>query len=116
VAVAKFTHFYNPSLFPIYDISVVWHDALNGVFRNDYRNWCKENDLYWNDQTARFNLNYLCFAADMIRQADNSFMQYFSGWFKQQVVGHPDEQGVLHEMNDYYSTAFEFVAIGASHL
>lgn len=116
VAVAKFTHFYNPMLFPIYDIAIVWKIVLNSVFKEDYRHWCGKHGLYWNDQTVRFNLNYTNFAADLIRESDKSFIPYFVDWFEQQVIGEPDDQGILDEIDNYYATAFEFVAIGASYL
>lgn len=116
VAVAKFCHFYNPMLFPIYDIALIWNVVLQKAFKVDYREWCSENGCYWNEQSARFNLNYICFAADVMRQADDNFMDYFGEWFRSKAAACEDENGVLNEIDGYYATAFEFIPIGASYL
>jgi hypothetical protein len=116
--VAKFTHFFNPMLFPIYDYEVIWKRVLDGVFRSDYREWCAAHGTHSRADmdSARLNLNYTLMAADMIRRADGEFMDFFARWFCQQAAGEPDGHRVLDDMKSYYATAFEFVAIGAAHL
>jgi hypothetical protein len=116
--VAKFTHFFNPRLFPIYDYEVVWKKILDGAFRVGYRRWCTAigRNAKTDIDSARLNLNYTLMAGDMIRMADQGFMNFFSQWFRQQVAGENDDYRVLDDMKSYYATAFEFVSIGAAHL
>lgn len=117
--VAKFTHFFNPMLFPIYDTDVIWNRVLNGVFKQDYRRWCTSIEVEpWRiyTESARFNLTYTLMAGDLLRSADEEFMKYFSQWFRAQVAGSDDENTVLLEIDRYYATAFEFVAVGAACL
>src|SRR5207247_3134449 len=40
--VAKFTHFFNPMLFPIYDSEVIWQKVLHGVQRQLPRMVCRK--------------------------------------------------------------------------
>ena len=112
--VAKFTHFFNPHLFPIYDYEVMWKKVMNGVFQKDYRAWCYSHKLNPNGPGERFNLHYMLWAGDILRQADIDFMAHFADWFKLQVRNQPDSQNVLDDLHHYYATAFEFVAIGAT--
>lgn len=117
--VAKFTHFLNPMLFPIYDKTVVWDMVLNDVFRSDYLRWCEEIDvepLESDTESAQFNLTYTLMAANVIQNADPNFMDNFAKWFKERVTGKDDDQNVLREIDKYYATAFEFVAIGSALL
>lgn len=117
--VSKFTHFFNPALFPIYDTEVIWNKVLNGVFRRDYRQWCEScgvAPLETDQESARFNLTYTLMAGDAIRSADAGFMDFFAHWFKEQMSGDDDAYNVLDEIGTYYATAFEFVAIGAAHI
>jgi len=114
--VAKFTHFFNPKLFPIYDNEVIWKMVMDGVFRDDYRSWCHSKNLNPIGPGERFNLNYMLWAGHIIHQADNGLMGYFREWFKSQVAGRPDSHNVLVEIQTYYATVFEFVAIGAANL
>jgi hypothetical protein len=116
--VAKFTHFFNPSLFPIYDTDVIWNKVLNDQFRCDYRQWCKTLGVNPNGQTelATFNVTYTLMAAHVMQSADGGFMDFFGEWFRQQVTDYNDERHVLSDVSHYYATAFECVAIGAAHL
>jgi hypothetical protein len=114
--VAKFTHFFNPKLFPIWDNAVMWNSVMNGVFKVDYRNWCLSNSLNPNGPGAKFNLNYVLWAGHYMRDADPGLMRYFAGWFATQVKGAADEQYVLNDVHEYYATAFEYITIGAAEL
>ncbi len=114
--VAKFTHFFNPKLFPIYDYEVIWKKVMNGVFRKNYRDWCYSHNLNPNGPGERFNLYYMLWAGHILRWADTDFMVYFGDWFKSQIGNQPDFQNVLDDLHYYYATAFEFVAIGAAEL
>ena len=66
--VAKFTHFFNPFLFPIYDMEIIWKMELNGVFRSDYRQWCRRIGVDPNEtnQSAGFNRTYTLMAASIM--------------------------------------------------
>jgi len=118
MAVAKFTHFFNPFLFPIYDKRFIRDKVLNGVFRTDYRQWCRKIGVDPNEtnESAGFNLTYTLMAANVIQEADASFMPHFRQWFSRQVGRCNDEHGVLDEVSRYFATAFEYAAIGAAHL
>lgn len=114
--VAKFTHFFNPILFPIYDYEIIWKKVMNRAFRKDYRDFCFRHDLNPNGPAERFNLNYMLWAGYNLQQADSNFMNYFVDWFKSQTANQPDDQNVLDDLPNYYATAFEFVAIGAAEI
>jgi len=114
--VAKFTHFFNPKLFPVYDTQVIWQKVMNGAFRMDYRIWCNSQNFNPNGPGKLFYLYYMLWAGDIIRQADIAFMGYFSEWFQKQVGNQPDSYHIKNDMRNYYSIAFEYVAIGAAEL
>ena len=117
--VAKFTHFFNPTLFPIYDMEVIWKKVLYGVFKRDWIQWCevvRAQPIETDTESARFNLDYTLMAAEIIRNADEGFMPFFSEWFREQVAGEGDDRRVLDDVDSYYATAFEYVAIGAAHV
>lgn len=116
MAVSKFTHFFNPKIFPIYDQTVIWNLVLNGVFRDDYRRWCARNYLNPLGPGAKFNLHYMLWAGHSIRNADDDFMKYFTEWFISQVGSGEGKNYFLDDLHQYYATAFEFVAIGATEL
>lgn len=113
MAASKFLHFYNPTLFPIYDQAVIWNQVLNGTFKGDYLAFCSTNGLNPLELTDKFNVNYTWFAAEIIKRADPSLMPYFSSWI-QGLVGAAGPPRVLAQVNTYYATAFEFIAIGAA--
>jgi hypothetical protein len=62
MAVSKFIHFYNPSLFPIYDNEVVEYKVF-ARFRTDYREFCDGAGLDSSANGADFLRNYVCWAS-----------------------------------------------------
>ena len=116
MAVSKFTHFFNPRLFPIYDNELIWKQVCCSCFKADYQDLCARTGIQFYETTVSFNVSYTVWASEMIQSADPSFMPDFAEWFGEQVAGQPDPENVLSEIHQYYSTAFEFVALGAAAL
>lgn len=119
MAVSKFTHFSNPSLFPIYDTAVIWKKVLYGRFRADFEKWCGNLSvpIFETDRVSpQFNLTYTLLAADIIQKSSPELMPCFGAWFRNQVIHHTDVSNVRADLETYYATAFEFIAIGAASL
>jgi hypothetical protein len=113
MAASKFLHFFNPTLFPIYDGKVIENQVLR-VFLDDYFAWVeKEGWLRERDFQETFNLKYTLWAGSLIQHAHPNLMVCFQDWFKREVQGAEDPHNILDRMDTYYATAFEFVAIGA---
>ena len=115
MAVSKFLHFSNPGLFPIYDTDAVWNTVCNGAFKYDYRDFCERHRLDPNESSGRFNLNYTLWASELIKNADPKFMAIFAEWAVRQMPHVPAAETLTPNLLTYYVTAFEFVAVGASH-
>ena len=114
MAVSKFLHFYNPSLFPIYDGEVIWRKVFSR-FQDDFRDFCQsENHPYAeaiHHDTASFLLYYMRWASFLLSAAHETFMQVFVEWLERQP-------GVELRRRQFdaatlYATAFEFTVIGA---
>jgi hypothetical protein len=116
MAVSKFLHFFNPSLFPIYDNEVVEKKVL----KRFYSGYCNEFVPSSGFNTARhkdvYFLRYTFWARSLVLPAADTFMRSFAEWFREQVNGHPDPEGVLDDLESYYATAYEFVVIGGAYM
>src|SRR5271157_1459898 len=70
--VSKVLHFYNPSLFPIYDTWMIWNKVLNGRFKADYRAFCERERIPKNvgsdsaDDTAVWLIHYMNLASTQV--------------------------------------------------
>ncbi len=66
MTVSKFLHFYNPSLFPIYDTEVIYNKVLNRSFKSDFRDFCDRARLpyrlFMNEDTVDFLPAYMRWA------------------------------------------------------
>jgi hypothetical protein len=86
MAVSKFLHFYNPSLFPIYDYQRIWMKVCNGHFKKDYREFGDlEGHVWLNEDTESFIPFYMRWASSLLSIAHPSFMQVFAEWFYGQL-------------------------------
>ncbi len=115
MAVSKFLHFFNPSLFPIYDTAFMWNKVANGVFKQDYQDFCQRHGFHPKEDLQRFNLQYTLWASEIMSNADEECMVTFSQWFASKVDPRADAENVLKDVNQYYASAFEMIAIGAAH-
>ncbi|MFN3648197.1 MAG: hypothetical protein ACK47B_01350 [Armatimonadota bacterium] len=120
MAVAKFLHFFNPRLIPIYDGAVVWQSVLwgrprrPGAFRSDYTQFCTRRQFRPREDSEQFNWNYLLLASELMNSTDTAaLMRIFANWVREQADAGTDAR-VLDELETYYATAFEFIAIGAA--
>lgn len=115
MAVSKFLHVYNPSLFPIYDTDRIWNKVCNGRFKNDYREFGEREKIprkVWiTESTLDFIPNYMRWAHSLLSIAHARFMKIFADWFEQQCFGIVNKQ---LELATLYATAFEFTVIGAA--
>jgi hypothetical protein len=115
--VAKFTHFFNPRLFPLYDRRFMFDVVCCRAFNSDYLDLCKRTGIIPGETTSEFNVAYTRWASELICGADGNFMDDFAVWFREQLgAAHPDPNGIGANLNEYYAVAFEFVALGAAML
>jgi hypothetical protein len=120
-------HFFNAKLFPIYDTRVVSNEVLGRAFASDW------NEFYSDFQPTAMRLfqakwgstetkglqdptTYIAWANSLIRQRHASLMDDFSQWFMATVGASQAERSLLPQITEYYATAFEFMAIGATYL
>jgi hypothetical protein len=105
MAVAKFLHFFNPRLFPIYDNAVIQQEVLR-VFREDFRPNRGEDGV-------GFYVRYVLWANEVLRRSRDAVMQAFERWFRSAVRDEDPNQLLPERTGELYATAFEFIAIGA---
>ncbi|HEX3436151.1 MAG TPA: hypothetical protein VHT24_05225 [Pseudacidobacterium sp.] len=114
MAVSKFLHFYNPSLFPIYDQKVIWEKVFSR-FEDDFQDFCKSENIPYpgaiEDDTAYFIIYYMRWASSLLAVAHENFMQVFVEWLEQRGVDLRQRQ---FDAATLFATAFEFTAIGAA--
>jgi hypothetical protein len=113
MTVSKFLHFYNPSLFPIYDTAVVWNKVF-ARFSLDYRAFCNAVNLDPSADGAAFLRNYVCWASSLMADAGPGFMSAFVAWLEDEL---PRKRFAALDqafLRTLYATAFEFTAIGAA--
>lgn len=121
MAVSKFLHFFNPSLFPIYDQAVVRNRALPR-----FRAEINASRLLRGDHLAPFEaaplfarglgsyVHYLLWAADCFAEVDadcvmTEFAAQFAAMLRDEGRGIAPPAG----LDRYFATAFEFALVGA---
>jgi hypothetical protein len=115
MTVSKFLHFYNPSLFPIFDTAVVWNKVCNGRFKDDYREFGEREqiprEVWFGDSTLKFIPYYMRWAKSLLSTAHPRFMLVFAEWFEHRCFGLVSKQ---LDLTTLYATAFECTVIGAA--
>jgi hypothetical protein len=111
MAVSKFLHAYNPSLFPIYDNEVIWERVFRR-FKNEFKEFCWSSKLDYDiGFTPLFLRNYVSWSSSIVASAHPKFMEIFVAWLvKQPGCQMPRD----FDASSLYATAFEFTAIGAA--
>jgi hypothetical protein len=115
MATAKLLHFYNPTLFPIYDRAVVWDQVCQGAFKQDYDRFCADHGFKVWEPSARFNVYYVWWASEIMKTADEGIADVFATWFAEQA-GVSIEDPVIRDCQQYWGAMFEIAAIGAASL
>jgi hypothetical protein len=120
MAVSKFSHFFNPCLFPIYDTAVIYNKVLKNAFREDW-NAFKPHvppDFTLNGKEGIWDAFYwIVWGNELIRGCDPKLMEHFAEWFIQETKRPDDDvSDMREELKTYYATAFEFISIGACYL
>lgn len=111
VAVSKFLHGYNPSLFPVYDNEVIWEQVFRR-FKNEFREFCRTSNVVCDlGFTPLFLRNYVSWASSLLASAHPKFMATFVDWLNKQPGG---QLARTFDALTLYATAFEFTAIGAA--
>jgi hypothetical protein len=108
---AKFLHFFNPTLFPIYDNETMWKQVCRGAFKSDWHRVCQDTGILLGETSSRFYHTYTRWAGELVRSADNDLMASFAEWFKTQDNGVSAEANL--KLETYYAAAFECIAVGA---
>jgi len=116
--VTKMLHFCNPSLFPIWDRAVVWKEVMweGGPFRQEFDSFSRALGINPTTNEPEFVLYYTLWAASYIQGADSDFMTWFAEWMDRHYRADLLATQMDQHVNKLYSTAFEFVAIGAAYL
>ena len=112
-AISKFLHFFNPKLFPIHDRNAIENGVLK-IFNSDWKNFTPtvhSQSLYCGIRTY---FRYILWANQVIRQNHKNIMSEFVNWFSGEVEQKNNSNEIICNMEEYYATAFEFIAIGAS--
>jgi hypothetical protein len=84
MTVSKFSHPYNPELFPIYDNAVIKDEVLPH-FRTEFRAFCLASNLpHIVGNTAEFYVSYICWGSHLLGLVHPRFMEIFAAWLGQQ--------------------------------
>jgi hypothetical protein len=115
MTVSKVLHFYNPSLFPIYDTEMIENKVFKR-FKPDIQEFCRQKDVsykkhFYDEDNVSFVTHYIGWASSLLSEAHGKFMEVFEEWLANQ----PGSQLSLRRFDarTLYATAFEFIAIGA---
>ena len=115
MAISKFLHCYNPRLFPIFDGAVIQQTVLR-VFKDEWRSF-PEPALEWEVPTEqRDYLKYMFWAASLLQGHERVLSGTFSQWLKEQLGREGANEALPSDCQEWYATAFEFIAIGAMGL
>lgn len=115
ITASRFLHFFNPHMFPNFD-NVLMNQQVLQAFGNDFDRYCADTGIADWEHYAAFYGQFMLWAGRHIQNADPEFFKDFEEWFRAQVEGEDDPNGVLEEAGKYHATAFEYVAIGAAKL
>lgn len=113
MAVTKFTHFFNPGLFPIWDNAVIDQRVFRR-FGTEYADWCSSHRLNADATGAEFLGNYICWASELVTEAGTGFMQVFADWLRDEIPPRRFRAMDATRIPTLYATAFEFTMIGAA--
>lgn len=108
MAASKFLHFFNPSLFPIYD-GAVMEQRVFRIFDSEYGAFCSERKLNCRAKGEHFYPNYLAFAKHLLQPKHGELMEQFEGRF-----GRADK-AACELLATCHATAAEFIMIGAAY-
>lgn len=112
MTVSKFLHFFNPSLFLIWDTAVIDNRVLKR-FWSDYLSYCSEFELNSRAIGIDFIKTYTRWASSIMTNGAEECMPLFCEWLPSQLVA---VAGEPYPFDKLYATAFEFIAIGATVL
>jgi len=121
MAVSKFLHFFNPTLFPIYDRAVVRNRAFPrfrsriATSRERWRDPLRllETDRVYDAGLGEY-LHYLLWAADCVSSVDSRrSMTLFAEMFSDMLRAENFPGTVPRRLTAYFATAFEFAMVGA---
>lgn len=116
MAVSKFAHFFNPSLFPIYDTEVIW----NQVFRVHGREcdaFCRSAGRPLRAVGDVWLVNYVLWASSLVQGATaQGGQRAFESWLGTEAPEHPLLRDSVGGRLDLSAALFEFVAIGSAAL
>ena len=114
MTVSKFLHFFNPSLFPIYDTEYIFNRVFK-CFGSDFREFCTlkgiDHRRSMSETTHRFLMDYMGWAHFLLTSAHPRFMLVFSEWLGQAC---PALVNPAVDPQKLYARAFEYTALGAA--
>jgi hypothetical protein len=89
MVVSKFSHFFNPSLFPIYDTEIIYKTVINGTFRDDYKSINPRTPplLILDDKDGIWDAYYwVAWGNEVMRRRHAELMDYFAEWFVENTM------------------------------
>ena len=113
MAAAKFLHFYNPALFPIYDGAMIWNRILYRAFRSEWEDVCDEYGIKFWEGSEAFLITYTSWAAEVMQTAAPEIMLAFEQRFRT-LSG--NELAASENVAQYHAAAFEYLLMGAARL
>ena len=113
MAVSKFLHFYNPTLFPIYDTTVIGERALK-CFDAEYASFCADENLDYKAVGALFLENYILWGGSMLSAAGPDYMSQFIEWLREELPPKQFKRMGESLLKRLHATAFEFTLIGGA--
>ena len=113
MAAAKFLHFYNPALFPIYDGAMIWNRILYRAFRSEWEDVCDEYGIKFWEGSEAFLITYTSWAAEVMQAADPAIMVAFEQRFREMSGS---MRAASENAAHYHAAAFEYLLMGAARL
>lgn len=111
MAVSKVLHFYNPELFPIYDVEVIWRKVLTR-FKAEFKAFCLAHSRPWDfGDTPTFYRNYMAWGKCLLSAGHPRFMEVFKVWLDAQPGANLSKRP--YDASRLFATAYEYMIIGA---
>jgi len=112
MAAAKYLHFFNPRLYPLYDNEVIWKRVLHGTFLSEWKEVCREAPIKVWEPSERFLITYYGWASDLMRTTEPKMMDIFASWFRAEAG--TSLGSIEDDVSHYHVVAFEYILVGAA--
>ena len=87
MALSKFLHFFNPTLYPIYDTAVIENLVLH-TFSDDWHGFDKRIHVPNLHLGLAYYLKYMVWLADLMAKHNDQIMEVFRKWCRSRIAFH----------------------------